>query len=190
MSESTWNAPAPGDLELVRRFLNTWKVPDGTRKPIDELSTLLRDPVVWEERFPHAPIGSENDEGLLKRLREDLRGVLDAMEGRAEKINGWLEDYPLIARVVEEEGEYSVCYEPPPEAGFAGRVLAAVAEGVGDGTFSRLKACPDCRWVFYDRSRSKTRVWCGMYAGQGGRACGTIAKVKRYRQKRRAIGSA
>ena len=31
--------------------------------------------------------------------------------------------------------------------------------------------------------RSKTKVWCGMLAGEGGRACGTIAKVRRYRQR-------
>ena len=43
----------------------------------------------------------------------------------------------------------------------------------------RLKACPDCRWVFYDNSRNGSKRWCGMYAGEeGGRACGTIAKVK------------
>jgi nucleotide-binding universal stress UspA family protein len=54
-----------------------------------------------------------------------------------------------------------------PEAGFAGRILVAMARSVEDRTFSRLKACPDCRWIFYDKSRSKTRVWCGMYAGGG-----------------------
>ena len=50
----------------------------------------------------------------------------------------------------------------------------------------RLKACPDCRWVFYDHSRNGSKRWCGMYAGEeGGRACGTIAKVKNYRAKRK-----
>ncbi|MGQ0418393.1 CGNR zinc finger domain-containing protein, partial [Bacillus sp. HC-TM] len=49
-----------------------------------------------------------------------------------------------------------------------------------------LKACPDCRWVFYDHSRNGSKRWCGMYAGEeGGRACGTIAKVKNYRAKRK-----
>ena len=120
------------------------------------------------------------------RLREDLRGALGAPQGWTEALNGWLEGCPLVARVVEEDGGASVRYEPAPEAGFVSRVLAAVARGVEDGTFLRLKACPDCRWVFYDKSRSKTRVWCGMYAGEGGRACGTISKVRRYRQRHKA----
>ena len=90
-----------------------------------------------------------------------------------------------MARVVEEDGGGSVRYEPAAGADFAGRILAAVAEGVREGGFSRLKACPDCRWVFYDKSRSRTRVWRGMYGGEGGRACGTISKVRRYRKRRK-----
>ena len=32
----------------------------------------------------------------------------------------------------------------------------------------------------------EAKRWCGMYAGEeGGRACGTIAKVKNYRAKRK-----
>ena len=185
-SESNWNTPAPGELELVRRFLNTWRIDDGTREPADELPWLLRDRRAWEERFPGWPPGPGDDEELLERLRGDLRGALGVPEGWKERLNGWLGGYPLVARVVEEDHRASVRYEPAPEAGFAGWVLAAVARSVEDGIFSRLKACPDCRWVFYDKSRSRTRVWCGMYAGEGGRACGTIAKVRSYRQRRKA----
>jgi hypothetical protein len=185
-SESNWNTPAPGELELVRRFLNTWRIDAGTREAADELPWLLKDRRAWEERFPGWPPGGEDNRELLARLREDLRGMLGAPEGWTERLNGWLGEYPLVARVVEVDVGASVRYEPAPEAGFAGRVLAAVARSVEDGIFSRLKACPDCRWVFYDKSRSRTRVWCGMYAGEGGRACGTIAKVRRYRQRRKA----
>ena len=183
-SEASWNTPAPGELELVRRFLNTWRIDADTREPADELRWLLADRRAWEKRFPGWPPGSGDTEDLLVRLRDDLRGALGAAEGWTEALNRWLGGYPLVARVVEEEG-LSVRYEPEAEAGFAGRVLATVARGVEDGTFSRIKACPDCHWIFYDKSRSRTRVWCGMYAGDGGRACGTISKVSRYRQRHR-----
>ena len=192
-SEADWNTPAPGELEIVRHFLNTWRIPadkiaDGTREPADELPWLLADHRAWEERFSGWPQGSEDGEELLTALRGDLRGALGTPEGWTEMLNGWLGGYPLAARVVEEDGVASVRYEPGPGAGFAGQVLAAIAKSVADVTFSRLKACPDCRWVFYDKSRSRTRVWCGMYAGDGGRACGTIAKVGRYRRRRKASG--
>ena len=184
-SEADWNTPAPGELELVRRFLNTWRIDAGTREPADELPWLLNDLRAWEERFPIWTPGLPGGEGgeLLARLREDLREALGAPQGWTEALNGWLEGCPLVARVVEEDGGASVRYEPGPEAGLGGQVLAAVARSIEDGTFSRLKACPDCQWVFYDKSRSKTRVWCGMYAREGGRACGTISKVRRYRQR-------
>lgn len=192
-SEGSWNTPAPGELEFVRRFLNTWRIPDekisdGTREPADELSRLLEDRRAWERRFPGWPLATRETGDLLARLRGDLRVALGTPEGWTDTLNEWLAGYPLVARVTEVDGEAAVRYEPSPEAGFAGRVLAATARSIGDGTFSRLKACPDCRWIFYDKSRSRTRVWCGMYAGDGGRACGTISKVRRYRQRRKAGG--
>jgi hypothetical protein len=186
LSESNWNSPAPGELDFVRRFLNTWKIPDGTREPVDELPGLLENTDAWEERFPGWKPGSGDTEELLTALRGDLRESLGGSEGWVGRLNGWFEEYPLVARVSGEGREISVRYESPPEGGFAGRILAVVAGSAGESAWSRIKACPDCRWVFYDRSRSKTRVWCGMYAGEGGRACGTISKVRRYRQRKKA----
>lgn len=185
MGESAWNAPAPGELELVRRFLNTWRIPNDTRVPTDLLPGLVRDPVAWAEEFPDVPHGPGDTEEVLIGLRDDLRRMLGGSDGWTEKLNRWLELYPLVACVRQVGGEAFVSYEPLLEGAFAGRVLAIVARGVEEGTFSRLKSCPGCRWVFYDRSRSRTRVWCGMLAGDGGRACGTIAKVGRYRERRR-----
>jgi hypothetical protein len=58
---------------------------------------------------------------------------------------------------------------------------------VADGQWQRLKACPDCRWVFYDHTRNASKRWCLMHAGgPDGRACGTIAKLRQYRQKQKA----
>jgi predicted RNA-binding Zn ribbon-like protein len=172
-------------LELVRRFLNTWKVPNDTRVPVDGLPGLLRDPSAREERFPGVPFGSGDTEELLAEMRDDLRGALGGAEGWEGVLDRWLRRYPMVARVRSEEGQAAVRYEATPEAGFAGWVASVVAQALEEGAWERLKICPDCRWVFYDRTRSKTKVWCGMFAGDGGRACGTIAKVKRYRQRRR-----
>jgi predicted RNA-binding Zn ribbon-like protein len=50
----------------------------------------------------------------------------------------------------------------------------------------RLKICPNrgCRWVFYDRTKGKTRVWCN------DRTCGNRERVRRaraaHKQKRPA----
>jgi predicted RNA-binding Zn ribbon-like protein len=63
-------------------------------------------------------------------------------------------------------------------------VVGAVVEAVASGAWSRLRRCPDCRLVFWDRTRNASKIWCGMYAGADGRACGSIAKVRRYRARR------
>lgn len=64
----------------------------------------------------------------------------------------------------------------------AGEVVAAVHEAIIAGTWSRVKACanPECRWLFYDTSRSRTGRWCSMAA------CGSLRKARAYRDRRRA----
>ena len=63
-------------------------------------------------------------------------------------------------------------------------VLAAVLTAIAEGTWTRLKACPDCRWVFYDHTRNGSKRWCLMTAGgSSGRSCGSIAKVRAYRAR-------
>lgn len=39
---------------------------------------------------------------------------------------------------------------------------------------TRLKQCPRCHWLFQDKSRNKSRVWCSM------ETCGNVAKAKRF----------
>ncbi len=50
-----------------------------------------------------------------------------------------------------------------------------------DGSWTRLKACanPDCRWVFYDRSRNQHGNWCDMAV------CGNRLKNRNLRARRR-----
>jgi len=63
-------------------------------------------------------------------------------------------------------------------------VLFAVVESFAsflvEGDPERLKLCenPDCRWVFYDTSRSRTRRWCAD-------SCGNLLKVRKCRQKKK-----
>lgn len=65
-----------------------------------------------------------------------------------------------------------------PAALAAISATAALAQAAG--TWKRLKICaaPDCRWVFYDTSRSGAGRWCSM------RVCGNRAKTRAYRQRR------
>ena len=114
----------------------------------------------------------------LRELRADL---LEALESDVtEPVQRW------IARLTPKLAVHPPARLElvPHDDSEAAAIVAAVAEAFASGTWARLRACRDCHWAFYDHSRSGTRVWCGMYAtGPQGRACGSIAKTRRYRSR-------
>jgi predicted RNA-binding Zn ribbon-like protein len=61
--------------------------------------------------------------------------------------------------------------------GAAARSALRLAAAPDDG---RLKICPNCGWLFIDRSRNKSRLWCDMTV------CGNREKARRH--YRRGIG--
>ncbi|HEY2640395.1 MAG TPA: CGNR zinc finger domain-containing protein [Streptosporangiaceae bacterium] len=162
---------APGELEPVRAVLNSWLIPNDSRRPTDQFGELAR---------RHG--WTEHDAALVRQLRDELRRVVEAGSlAEAASLNVWIDK--LALRPAVADGELRYRHEDSP----AGELLAAVLAAITAGTWKRLKACPDCRWVFYDHTRNGSKRWCVMYAGgPEGRACGTIAKVRRYRDKQRA----
>ena len=62
-------------------------------------------------------------------------------------------------------------------------ILAAVArsfvETVVNGESARIKICrnDDCRWIFYDQTKGKTRCWCSS------KSCGNRERVRRARAR-------
>ncbi|MGH2948841.1 MAG: CGNR zinc finger domain-containing protein [Solirubrobacteraceae bacterium] len=68
------------------------------------------------------------------------------------------------------------------ELDWGGEVLAPVAQAavhlLRAGPLDRVKACADCRWLFLDASRNRSRRWCTM------EECGVRSKMRRYRARR------
>jgi predicted RNA-binding Zn ribbon-like protein len=60
-------------------------------------------------------------------------------------------------------------------------VVAELYDGSIKGTLSRLKLCaaPECRRVFFDRSKPATRRWCMSSL------CGNRTKTRTYRERHR-----
>jgi predicted RNA-binding Zn ribbon-like protein len=61
-------------------------------------------------------------------------------------------------------------------------LVIAAAELLAGGQLERLRECPPpvgCGWLFVDTSRGGRRTWCRM------ETCGNLAKVRRYRARRR-----
>lgn len=166
-------------MEELRSFLNSWLIPNDTRIPTETLPELAAKPSAWRrafERLPAPDSGGEVDE--LMRLRDDLRA--DVEERGSERLDSWLQSHPQTVRIENDK----LVYRGAP--GVIPELLRLSALLVAEGRWRRLRTCPDCRWVFYDQSRNNSRTWCSMYAGETGRACGSIAKVKRMRARQNA----
>lgn len=55
---------------------------------------------------------------------------------------------------------------------------------LGQGFALTVRACPNCDWLFQDRSKNRTRRWCDMAV------CGNRAKAARHYQRRHSDASA
>ncbi|WP_433450807.1 CGNR zinc finger domain-containing protein [Streptomyces sp. CA-142005] len=160
---------APGALALVESLVNTLDVETGA----DTLDT--------EEGRGRFGI-TEDGLAEARELRESLRAVLLAHAGHpphreVAPLGRLLAHAPLYVAVDDSDG--SAALAPAPDAPLLSRVAAAVAEGLTQGTWMRLKACeaPDCHWAYYDRSPAGRGRWCSM------QVCGARAKMRRYRAK-------
>lgn len=62
------------------------------------------------------------------------------------------------------------------------RVIEAAVALLVSNSMLRLKSCPTCGWFFVDVSKNGSRRWCSM------RACGSVAKARRYYRRKKAAG--
>jgi len=176
---------APGELELVRAFVNTLDAESGE----DELArpAALREWLARRGLLEGTWETTAEDVAQAVAVREALRALLLAN-------NGAVVDSAAAATLDEAAGrallslrflpDGSACQEPAAGGveGALGRVLAIVAAAMAEGTWSRLKACRSeaCRWAFYDHARNHSRTWCDMAV------CGNRVKARTYRKRRRA----
>lgn len=170
------DATAPGRLELVRRFANTLDEehgrealhsPEQLRKLLVELGLLDRGVRV-----------SHGDLARAHALRDRLRELALANNGLTTRFASL--EANLVVRV-HAGGGALVPHGRDVEGAF-GDLVGIVYTAIADGTWPRLKACRRdvCRWLFYDRSRNRSAVWCQMSV------CGNRTKTKAYRARRRA----
>lgn len=184
------NQTAPGDLEDVRRFINTWSIPNDTRIETDYLPLLACDPDAWLRDLSLCPRHSSDSLATLTALRRDLRKSCDGSDVNSEQLNAWFKRVALSVQV-ESNGVTPALRVKPADGTYIAHILGNVANAIASGQWSRLKICGDCQWSFYDHTRNGSKRWCGMTkGGPNGRACGTIAKVSAFRSRAAARASA
>jgi predicted RNA-binding Zn ribbon-like protein len=173
--------PAPGELALIERFMNTANLEEGTDELGDPASLTA-----WLGAAGLAPAGAAFDEPGRERIvgfREALRELLLANHG-GEPEPAAIATLNRAARLLvafDADGNAQLVPAEPGVDGVIGALLGIVARSQAEGTWSRLKACPatTCRWAFYDHSRNHSRTWCTMDV------CGNRAKARSYRARHR-----
>jgi predicted RNA-binding Zn ribbon-like protein len=138
-----------GALEMIRDFVNTADFEEGRED--------LTDPAAQE-------------------LREALRTLLRANNGVPVDVAGASRVLSRAARVADLRvgfADGTLLFESTD------RILAAVAESMADGSWSRLKACRSdtCQFAFIDTARNRSRQWCDMAV------CGNREKARRFRSR-------
>jgi predicted RNA-binding Zn ribbon-like protein len=176
---------APAPLEVLQRFVNSVSFERGE----EELSTpeALR---AWLVERGLMAADEPVTEGDLRRaidVREGLRALLFANNGHTldasavERLDRAASRAGVLLRFDPGDGTPTLAPEATGVDGAVARLMAAVAQASVEGSWARLKACPEdtCRWAFYDRSKNHSAKWCSM------QTCGNMAKARAYRARHR-----
>ncbi|MCA1832955.1 MAG: CGNR zinc finger domain-containing protein [Actinomycetota bacterium] len=173
--------PAPGPLRLVQEFVNTHDVDDGRedlQTPADLKAWLLERELIEDEQV-HAA-----DVVYARETREALRSMLlanggaTADETAVETVNRAATRAQLTLKF-DVDGGSGLKPVARGVDGAIGAILAVAFAAMAEGSWTRLKVCPEetCRVAFYDQSKNRSRRWCSM------EVCGNRTKVRAYRQR-------
>lgn len=178
---------APGRLELLQRFMNTWnhEFPadwDRLGTPAKARAWLAQKGLV----SPGARITATQAKGL-RRLREALRSLVLANDapGPAPGVASVIRRESRAATLrlqVDDRGRTSL---EPATRGVdeaVATLLGILHEAQLTGTWPRLKGCRQCEYVFFDRSKNRSAAWCAMSI------CGNRTKNRAYRRRRTSNG--
>ena len=178
---------APGELELVRQFINTADMAPGEDAlgDLEALGAWLREHQLIGPRERLAP----GDLERARTVREALRNLLESRAHGRPVDDAALRSLNVVPAGallrIAFEGDGTPRLEPVAsglDRAFA-ELYAIIRCAALEGTWERLKVCADdgCLWAFYDHSKNRSRSWCNMAV------CGNRSKARHYRQRKRPV---
>jgi predicted RNA-binding Zn ribbon-like protein len=180
------NKLAPPPLLLVQAFVDTLDLDLRTDvlAHSDEARAWLAEAGLRAEDQP----GFDADLRLAREARESLRAMIGRNTGGPPLTEAELRPLEQVTSQARTRLEVTADGRVGLGTGDgAGRLadglaglLLAVRDAQADGSWDQLKLCgnPDCRWAFYDRSRSHQGAWCEMAS------CGNRLKNRNLRARR------
>jgi predicted RNA-binding Zn ribbon-like protein len=174
---------APGRLELLQRFVNTYN--HDFPREWDRIGTPKTAEAWLREKRLVAPDAavSDTDVARLRELREAIRALAIANHDRqpaaaaTDVIRGAARAAELRV-AVDDSGRTTL---EPARGGVDGAVatlLGILHEAQLAAQWSRMKACRQCEYAFFDRSKNRSAAWCAMSI------CGNRTKNRAYYRRR------
>ena len=176
---------APGRLELLQRFVNSYNhdfPPDW-----DRLGTTAKAQAWLRKKRLVAPAHrlSEADAVRLRELREAIRAL--AMANQERELDAAATDVVRTASratglhvTIDDAGRTSLEPIPGGVDGAIATLLGILHEAQLTGDWARLKGCRQCGYAFFDRSKNRSAAWCAMSI------CGNRTKNRAYYRRRRS----
>ena len=175
---------APGRLELLQRFINSYN--HDFPREWDRIGTPERAQAWMREKRLVAPGDriSEADVARLRELREAIRALTIANQAGQPKAAAadTIREVAGTARLsvtIDDAGRTAL---EPSRRGVDGAVatlLGILHEAQLTGDWPRLKGCRRCGYAFFDRSKNRSAAWCAMSI------CGNRTKNRAYYRRRR-----
>ncbi|HEY3424453.1 MAG TPA: CGNR zinc finger domain-containing protein [Negativicutes bacterium] len=175
--------------ELCLDFLNTrWYLTHKLNKEILANPKLLKEFLEIRHLRVETLPSFETIEGLLElrtflaKVLEDYLGANSISLEAIKRMNHYL-TISTCRRAVEL-GEHGVRITIQPLAldwnWIMAEITASFAELIESGDNKRIKICenPDCKWFFYDETKSRTKRWCDD-------KCASLMKVRKFRAKQK-----
>ena len=122
---------------------------------------------------------------LLRRAAEKL--AAGGFLGRREILNlNQALNVPVWQKLVQNQNGFSAEMVPVRSdwTWVIARIAASLGEMLANHEVERIKVCAnsDCRWVFHDPTKARTKRWCN------DRTCGNRARVRRARAAQKQKG--
>nr|WP_068785123.1 CGNR zinc finger domain-containing protein [Paenibacillus phocaensis] len=151
----------------------------------------------WQERLLSdwhlvAPVPMPAEEAeAMRRFREQLRALAVKLaeggkmdNGDWQLLNEYLSPDTVTRRLIGEPGTLRLEYIPVTEdwRHVRAEIAASFGETLLGGETGRIRVCDnsDCRWIFYDDTRNRTKKYCD------DKMCGNLMKVRRFRARKKA----
>jgi predicted RNA-binding Zn ribbon-like protein len=176
---------APGRLELLQRFVNSYN--HDFPREWDRIGTPEKAEAWLRQKRLVSPGDriSDADVARLHELREAIRALAVANHGgkpgaeAAEAIRR-MSGAAQLSVAVDDAGRTAL---EPMRRGVDGAVatlLGILHEAQLTGQWTRLKGCRQCGYAFFDRSKNRSAAWCAMSI------CGNRTKNRAYYRRRRS----